>query len=78
MSNKYDRRVLKVLVGPVGEPIFAEGNFEVAIDDLAAGEFVTVTSLNESENQTVGIAAEEWPVLREAIDLMINDCRSYE
>ena len=65
-------RVLKLLVGERGKEIFAEGGFEVEICDEAAGEFVSVTELQDSQG-CICIEAKDWPVLREAIDQMVGE-----
>ena len=73
---KYEKRVTKLTVLPEGERIFSEAATDIVIQDEAAGEFVEVIQSDDSaEMGTIKIMREEWPILREAIDEMIAECR---
>lgn len=71
-------RTLSVVVAPEGEPIYSERAFVVSIEDEAAGEFVSVTSQEDSggHERRIRIDPGEWPELRDAIDSMVSNCRS--
>ena len=72
----YEIRTIAVLVNKPAEPILFEMATKVEICDEAAGEFLKVSQSNDkAENGTIQITPEEWPVLREAIDMMIKECR---
>ena len=72
----YEIRTITVLVNKPDEPIFSDLATKVEISDEAAGEFLKVSQSNDkAENGTIQITPEEWPVLREAIDMMIKECR---
>jgi archaeosine-15-forming tRNA-guanine transglycosylase len=74
--NEYKKRVLSVVVLPEGEPVFSQYATTVAIDDEAGGEFVVVSQDGAMrEAGSIAIDAQEWPALRDAIDLMIAECR---
>ena len=64
-------RTTQVIVGPEGMAVFDEAMFTVTIVDEASGEFVEVSQL---ENK-IRVDSAEWPVLREAINRMIKECR---
>ena len=72
----YEIRTIAVLVNKPAEPIFSEMATKVEICDEASGEFLKVSQCNDnSENGTIQITPEEWPGLRDAIDMMIKECR---
>ena len=73
---KYEKRVTKLTVLPEGERIFSEAATDVVIQDEASGEFVEVIQSDDNAAMgTIKIMREEWPILREAIDEMIAECR---
>jgi hypothetical protein len=76
-TDKFEVRIAKLLVCPKGKSIFDESVITVFIEDEAAGEFIKVQSLliDGSEPGIVSFNPEEWPVLREAIDYMVDQCR---
>ena len=69
----YETRVLKICIIPTGKEIYDELATIIEINDEAAGEFVIVTQPNEKDE--IRIDAEEWPVIRDAVDYMIGQCR---
>ncbi len=74
MTNKFEIRPLALIVTAEGDAIFSETSTNVTIDDEAAGEFVTVVQPNRTE-AGIAIDPSEWPVIRDAIDQMIDNCR---
>ena len=72
---KYETRVTKLVVLPVGDPIYSEMATTVEIVDEAAGEFVEVAQHGRVDIGKILVSPEEWPALREAIDRMIAECR---
>jgi len=74
-AEEMETRVMTVLVCKEGAPSFAEGNYEVLIDSVCDGEFVTVRELTDKE-QEIRIEREEWPELRSAIDRMMGGVRN--
>ena len=73
--NKYETRIIKIVVAPEGQPIFGEQATTIEIDDEAAGEYVRIRQPTRDENGTVCFCADEWPIVRSAIDDMISKCR---
>ena len=74
---KYETRILKVAVMDEKQSIFDEGVTFVEIVDDAAGEFIVLTQ-NEptgDTKRTISIDRSEWPVLRKAIDDMVERCK---
>jgi hypothetical protein len=72
----YEIRTIAIMVNKPNEPIFSEMATKIDICDEASGEFLKVSQCNDnSENGTIQITPEEWPVIREAIDRMIGECR---
>lgn len=73
---KYEKRVTKLTVLPEGERIFSEAATDIVIEDEAAGEFVRVIQSDDNAAMgTIQITPEEWPILRDAINEMIAECR---
>jgi len=75
--DKYETRVISVIVCPRGEPTFSELVTRIEIVDEAAGEFIKVTQEGGHTDYGKSIAIEDgdWPVLRGAIDAMVAQCR---
>lgn len=74
MCAKYETRTMSVLVNKEGADSFEATAMLVAIVDETAGEFVEVTSQITGYDK-IAIDPEEWPVLREAINRMVGECR---
>ena len=70
MSN-YITRTTQVVVLPEDQPIFSELATTVTIVDEGAGEFVEVGQSGHISLGKIVINTNEWPALREAIDMMI-------
>ena len=70
MSN-YITRTTQVVVLPEDQPIFSELATKVTIVDEGAGEFVEVGQSGHISLGKIVINPNEWPALREAIDMMI-------
>ena len=66
---------LSVIVKPTKEPIFSELATIVAIENEAAGHFISLRQ-NEAhvEKNTVHITSEEWPLVRDTIETMLVLC----
>lgn len=72
-------KVTRLTIVPKGESIFCEQVTHIETQDEAAGEFVRVVQQddrNTATEQTIHIDPAEWPLLRRAIDYMIDNCRS--
>lgn len=77
----YEIRTTAMVVAPEGEPLFSELATRVTIVDDAAGEFVEVAQDGRDGSDysgKIGINPEEWPMLREAIDMAVANCRPTE
>lgn len=74
-----ETRVMEIILVPPGEPAFHEMATRISIHDEAGGEFVRIRQQTEKAKPgEIEIDPKEWPVLREAIDRMIADCREFE
>ena len=78
-SEKFDLRIVKLVIAPKGEPLFSEAATSVEIDDEAAGEFVKVTQQDGSMNvsKSITIDPDEWPLIRDAVNAMVGRCRDH-
>lgn len=72
---KYETRVTKLVVLPVGQATYSEMATEIEICDEDAGEFVEVAQYGRIDIGKIQINPEEWPALRDAIDRLIAECR---
>ncbi len=70
---KYVTRVTQVTVAPDGAAVFSEDATTITIEDEGGGEFVIVSQ--PGRDKDIGIASDEWPAIREAIDRMIQETR---
>lgn len=73
--SDYEIRTVALVVNKNGCEIFDDSATRVEIVDEAAGEFVEVRQSASMTNGLIGITKEEWPLLREAIDRLISECR---
>lgn len=55
-------------LSPEGEPIFGEMSYTIKIVEEGAGEYIEV----EDQAGKIGFNAEEWPHLRDAIEVAIK------
>lgn len=71
----YEIRTVALVVNKKGCAVFDDHATRVEIVDEASGEFVEVRQNASTTSGLIGITPEEWPLLREAIDRMIDECR---
>lgn len=71
----YETRITKITIVPEKEPLFSESATEISIEDEAAGEFVVIKQSASTENGMIAITQKDWPLIRDAIDRMIKECR---
>jgi hypothetical protein len=72
-------KVTRLSIVPKGESIFNEKVTHIETHDEAAGEYLRVVQQSDrsvATEQTIEIEPAEWPLLRRAIDYMIENCRS--
>ena len=73
MTAELEVRPLALIVLPAGEPIFHERATRIEIEDEAAGEYVV---LQQNAGGKITIDPVEWPLLRAAINRMVQQCRT--
>ena len=62
-----------------GEPVFAEMNTHVEIDDEAAGPFLVIQQhRDDSEKGQVKIDVKEWPFVVKAVQMAITASKDLE
>lgn len=72
--TEYKTRTTQIMVHPADEPaILSEMVTMVSIEDEGGGEYVKAEQTNTG---AILINPDEWPAIREAIDLMVSECRS--
>lgn len=78
-SKNTMKRYIKMTVGPENVPIFDERNFTIEIEDEAAGEFLLIRCYGDQcQNGEIRLDPDEWEELKEAIDIMVKHCKTYE
>lgn len=73
-AKKWETRMIKLTVLPMGSSLYHEQGTDVFIDDEGSGEFIAVTQ----DDQTVRFERDEWIVVRDAIDRMWSEIRDKE
>ena len=73
---EYETRLRSLIVLPVGAEIFSSKATVVELDDESCGEFVVIRQPHNDERGEVRIDPDEWPVLRDAIDRLVKECRA--
>lgn len=66
----HDTRITRLTITPAGASIYDELAFHVEIDDEGAGEFIVI---KDGDGARISINPDEWPVLRAAVDRMIDE-----
>lgn len=74
---KYETRTVQIGVVAIGQPLFDESVAMIEIADEAAGEFIAVTQPG-FPGKGIQVNPDEWPVIREAIDRMVSECRDVQ
>ena len=67
----YETRTISFIVTKKDDHIFSNGATVISIEDDGGGEFISVSQ----DGEEVRFDAEEWPVVRSAIDKIIGECR---
>ena len=66
-------RPISWCIAPEGEPSFSEKAYTISLQDEGAGEYIEI----EDSAGKIGINPEDWPSLKEAIDIAVQQCRPY-
>ena len=76
---KYIKRITSIMILPEGEPIFCETGTTISITDDAAGEYLKISQCHEElKSGEFCITSDEWPAIREGIDMMVNEIAKHE
>lgn len=66
-----------ITIVPIGEPLYSVRATEIEINAEVGGEYVKVMQVSENtEDGTIIIDEQDWPVLRQVIDAMVARCRT--
>lgn len=65
-------RITQLTVSPDGASLFDDRSTIIEIDDEGGGEFIKVVQTHGSSD--IRFDPEEWPVIRAAIDRLIEEC----
>lgn len=71
-------RTTQLTVLPQGETIFSEMATRITIEDEAAGEFLLIVQdHSEAKPGTISIDPKDWPAMREAIELLMEQIQEH-
>ena len=73
--TEYETRTMRLLVIPKDQPSFSEIGTTITIVDESGVEFVEVEQSGRTDIGKICITHEEWPMLRDAIEKLISECR---
>lgn len=77
--GRFEARVTRVTVCPVGARLFSERCTRIELTDDVGGEYVKVTQqTDDGAEQTIGIEPDEWPAVRDAITTLLDNVRVYK
>ena len=80
-TKPFEIRITRLSVLPPGEPIFSEQCMNISIVDEGAGEYLEIDQQLDSpdvKEQTIFLSPEEWPVLKSAIEQMLEEIKQRE
>lgn len=66
-------RITQLTVAPEGADLYDERSTAIEIADEGGGEFIKV--IQPAGSTDIRIDVDEWPVIREAIDSMVEACK---
>lgn len=72
---EYETRTTQLTVGVKGEALYNELGFVIEITDEGGGEFVEVSPTTEPGKLRIDKRC--WPMLRDAIEWMLTECREH-
>ena len=74
--KSFIQRYTQITVIPEDQSISSELATNITIEDEGVGEFLKVSQINDhAEKGIIEITPEEWPTIRDAIDVMLAACR---
>lgn len=69
--TEYETLLTAITIKPKDEPLHSGDATEVTLEDSGAGLYVAVV---QSGGRQIGIGPDEWPMMRDAIDRLIEAC----
>ena len=76
-KTNYETRVTQMTVLPASDPIFSERATVITIEDEAGGEYIGLTQ-SHPDGSKVLIEANEWPLIRQAVETMLAEITERE
>ena len=73
---QYETLTRALVVKNVNEAIFGDTATTIALEDEGVGLYVTVSQISNNGEQKLSITAEEWPMVRAAIEQMLAICEA--
>lgn len=71
---EYEKRITRLTVLPIGEPIFSSMATNIEIQDESSGEFIVLKQCTDGgKSQEISFnSAEDWSVVKAAVDEMFS------
>jgi hypothetical protein len=72
----YNKTTLSLVIKPKGDPIYSEMATVVGMRDDGSGPYVSISQCYDcKETGEIRLCEEEWPLIKEAIEQMLEECR---
>jgi len=75
--RKFNARITKITILPEGTPIFGVEAIHVTVADEAAGEYISIEQITEQSDNKIGFEKEAWPLLKKAIQTIVDDSNKF-
>jgi hypothetical protein len=73
----YEKRIVKIAICQINNPLFDEKSTFVEIEDEAGGEFIKISQVRDDSDKDVRIDPKEWEFIKQSVDELVKLCRDY-
>ena len=74
----YETRITGITILPQGATIYSQMATRIEIEDESGGEYVVISQDSESFQGKIGITNDEWPAIRDAVEMMLAEIAKRE
>ena len=74
----YETRITGNTILPQGATIYSQMATRIEIEDESGGEYVVISQDSESFQGKIGITNDEWPAIRDAVEMMLAEIAKRE
>ena len=76
--SEYDMTTTEITIKPKGEELFHNMATKVSLDSEGDGAFLVLSQCRDDSNGDVRIDPEEWPVVCEAVGVLLAEIRKMD